>query len=273
VVPELVPDNTPVSQPVVTSATPELAPAGIDKPAVVDNSASAAASPKTVEELLGAEPASSAVDATSAVDISTPVSYWGHLKDMGLDYGWGPTAFFENIIELVHLNTSLGWAGTIAGSAVVLRVILFYFQRSGSDSMAKLAAMKPVLQPLMDQMESAKKAGNEEEVQRLKMQQQVIMKEVGVDMFRNLGTPVLQMVLGFGAFRCLRGMSTLPVPGMSTENLFWIHDLTVSDPTYLLPLATGGTMYVIMRVRCNSLPHLPIFSTLTHHSRWEVRLV
>ena len=75
------------------------------------------------------------------------------------------------------------------------------------------------------------------------------MGEAGGALWQSLMTPVLQGVFGFGAFRCLRGMTTLPVPGLSTEGWAWFTDLTVSDPYYILPMATGGIMYVIIKVR------------------------
>ncbi len=181
-------------------------------------------------------------------DPDTAVTYWGNLKDLGLDYGWGPAALFENIVELFYLNTTIGWAGSIAASTLVLRFVLFYFQRRGSDSMAAMAAMKPVLQPLMDQADEAKKVGDEEKVQLLKSKHKAISVEVGVTALKSFSTPIAQGILGFGAFRCLRGMSTLPVQGMSTEDLLWLHDLTVSDPLWVLPLATGGFAFLIARV-------------------------
>ncbi|KAF1962467.1 hypothetical protein CC80DRAFT_161496 [Byssothecium circinans] len=220
-----------------------MAPAGIDKAATVNSS-----DPKTVEELLGVDP-TPPVDTTPIVDVGEPITYWGNLKDLGLDYGWGPTAFFENLMELSYLNLDAGWVGSIAASAVILRLILFFgFQVRGSDSMAKLASMKPILQPLMDQMEEAKRRGEDDKVQALKMKQQSIMSEVGGDMFKNLGTPIAGMVTGFGAFRCLRGMSELPVPGMTTESFLWINDLTVADPTYALPVLTAGLMYAVIKM-------------------------
>lgn len=101
---------------------------------------------------------------------------------------------------------------------------------------------------MMDEMEAAKRAGDEEKASQLKMKQGLIMKEVGADLFKSMYTPLAQMVLGFGAFRCLRGMSSLPVPGMTTEGWLWFADLTVADPLYILPVATAASMFVVIKV-------------------------
>ncbi|KAF2685351.1 hypothetical protein K458DRAFT_301278 [Lentithecium fluviatile CBS 122367] len=232
--------------PEVTTATPELAPAGIDQPAVVDSVATAGSS-QTVEDLLGVEPPP-VPDTVPLVDPTAVVTYWGNMKELGLDYGWGPSAVFESLVELSYLNTTLGWGGSICLSALAIRCALFYFQVKGSDAGAKLAAMKPLLQPIVDEIEQAKRAGKDDKVLALKMKQKGIMGEAGGAFLPTLATPIMQGIFSFGAFRCIRGMASLPVPEMSSGGMLWFTDLTVSDPLFILPVIAGGTMYTIMKM-------------------------
>ncbi|PVI05482.1 hypothetical protein DM02DRAFT_516724 [Periconia macrospinosa] len=230
------------TEPVVTSSTPELAPAGIDKAAAVDSTTSDS---KLIEDVLGTD--SSAVD-TSLVDPTQVISYWGHMKDLGLDYGWGPSAFFQSILELTYVNLDVGWTGAIVVSAFILRNLLFWgFQRRSSNSLAKMAAMQPMMQPLLDEMEEAKRKGDDDKAQALKMKQKAILNEVGGDVGTNVGSALAQMVFGYGAFNCLRGMANFDVQGMSSESLLWISNLTVPDPYYIIPVLTGGIMYVVIK--------------------------
>ncbi|KAL5407403.1 hypothetical protein PMIN04_011748 [Paraphaeosphaeria minitans] len=245
---QLASEPTPVSEvvpePAVTTATPELQPAGVETTAVSANPTTILDG-RSVEDVL--EIATKATD-SSFIDPSLPLAYWGNLKDLGLDYGWGPSAFFESMLEVVYINAELGWAGTIVASALILRTGLFFtFQRWGSDAMAKSAAMKPILQPLQDEMEEAKRQGDDQRVQMLKMKQQTIMKDVGVDVFKSMGTAIAQGVFGYGAWRSLRGISSLPAPGITTDGWLWFTDLSVADPYYLLPVITGGIMYQVIR--------------------------
>lgn len=254
------------AEPVVTTATPELAPAGIDKPAVTADTAPISDS-KTIEQLLETDP----TPVASVVDPTALISYWGNLKDLGIDYGWGPSSLFSNLLELTYLNTDFGWGGTIITSALLLRLFMFVaFQRPGSDAMAKIAAMNPVLQPLMNEMEAAKKAGDDQKYELLKMKQASIMRDSGTSVFKGIGTSVAQMVFGFGAFRSIRGMRDLPVPGLETDGFLWFSDLTVSDPFYVLPAATGGLMYFVLKVSC--VAYLPILHTDVQR-RWAVKQV
>ncbi|KAF2705786.1 hypothetical protein K504DRAFT_505522 [Pleomassaria siparia CBS 279.74] len=225
---------------VVTSQTPELSPAGIDSPAVVDG-----ASPEllgTIEELL-ANP----LDHVPKIDPSITIDHYGQLKELGLDYGWGTTAFFEWLIEHVHITTGLGWLPSIVVCTSIIRVVLFYFQARGSDNMGKLAAMKPVLEEYQTKSEQAIRAGDKQQEQFYKFKQAEINKQAGVRLSQGVAAPLMLGVFGFGAFRCLRGMSSLPAPGMSEAGILWFTDLTIPDPYYALPAITGAIMYAVMK--------------------------
>ena len=206
----------------------------------------------SVEDLLSKVPESAADP--GFVDPTIPISYAGNLKDLGLDYGWGPSAFFETMLEYVYINGGMGWAASIIASGLLLRAGLFFtFQRWGSDANAKLVAMKPLLQPLQDQMEDAKRQGDEDRVQSLKLKQQGVMKDVGIDIWKQLGTGLAQAVFGYGAWRTLRGISSLPAPGMTTDGWLWFTDLTVADPYFVLPVTTGLILFAVLKV-CKNRP-------------------
>lgn len=43
-------------------------------------------------------------------------------------------------------------------------------------------------------------------------------------------------------------MANLPVPSLQTGGLLWFQDLTLSDPTYVLPLIVTATMWGVLEV-------------------------
>lgn len=43
-------------------------------------------------------------------------------------------------------------------------------------------------------------------------------------------------------------MANLPVPSLQTGGLWWFQDLTVSDPTYVLPLVVTATMWGVLEL-------------------------
>ncbi|KAH7413833.1 60Kd inner membrane protein-domain-containing protein [Phaeosphaeria sp. MPI-PUGE-AT-0046c] len=244
----------------VTSSTPELAPAGIDKAAVVNDPAAAAANtstsatdaattfqdPKTIDDLLGLEPAKDILP-KAEIDLTSLINHPGQLQELGLDYGYGMTTMFEKTIEMIYLNSGLGWAGSIVIASVVVRSVTFFFQVKSSDKMAAMAALKPVTAPLQEKIEEAIARGDKQQEQVLKMQQAHILRPYMGGIFSMGGFMIMQGWIGFCAFRCLRAMSTLPVPGMANDGLLWFTDLTVRDPYFLLPATTTGIFYAIFK--------------------------
>lgn len=75
-----------------------------------------------------------------------------------------------------------------------------------------------------------------------------IYQKAGVKAVRLYIPAVCQMFLGFGAFRLLRNMVSLPVPGLDEGGLLWIKDLTVSDPYFILPMVTALAFHLSIKV-------------------------
>ncbi|KAH8731964.1 mitochondrial export translocase Oxa1 [Phaeosphaeriaceae sp. PMI808] len=234
-------------EPIVTSATPELAPAGIDKAPVVNSTSETAGATlnhldqPTIDDLLQIDPASGYVDPTALID------HVGQLKELGLEYGWGMTSIMERTIEEIYLNFGLGWAGSIMVAAVAVRCATFFFQALSSDKMAGLAALKPLTAPLQAKIDEAVARGDKHQENLLKIQQGYIMKPHMGGFFSMGGFMVVQAWIGFSAFRLLRAMAELPVPGMAHDGFLWFTDLTVRDPYYILPLTTTAVFYTIFK--------------------------
>jgi YidC/Oxa1 family membrane protein insertase len=189
------------------------------------------------------EPVKADIDPTALID------HAGQLKELGLDYGWGMTTLFERTIEQIYLQSGWGWAGSIMVAGVAVRGATFVFQALSSDKMAAMAAMKPVTAPIQEKLDAAIARGDKEQEQLLKMQQAQILKPYMGGIFSMGGFMLVQAWIGFSAFRCLRAMGSLPVPGMVHDGLFWFTDLTVRDPYFILPAATTAIYYAIFKVR------------------------
>ncbi|KAF2125464.1 mitochondrial export translocase Oxa1 [Dothidotthia symphoricarpi CBS 119687] len=238
----------------VTSATPEIAPAGIDKAAVVDSVQSTAAGsvpgastassdPRSIDDLLDLDPVKDVV----ALDPTHLVDHAGHLKELGLDYGWGMTATFEKLLETIYLSSGWGWAGSIIAAGLVVRCGTFAFQALASDKLAGMAALRPITDPINKKMEAALAAGDKQKADMYKMQQAQVMKPYIGGMASTAGFMILQGWVGFSAFRCLRAMGELPVPGLSVDGFLWFADLTVRDPYFILPATTSAIMYTVFK--------------------------
>ncbi|CAN9131689.1 unnamed protein product [Alternaria alternata] len=254
--------NRPVSEsaqaaePAVTTSTPELAPAAIDKPAVVDGAsvsteaaaetASTYAEPKTLNDLFGAEPVKDTLP-TAEIDPTRLIDHAGQLKELGLDYGYGMTTLFEKTIETIYLQSGWGWAGSIVAAGLVVRCATFVFQAMSSDKMAAMASLGPITKPIQEKMEAAIARGDKQQADMYKMQQAQIMKPYMGGILSTGGFMIMQGWIGFSAFRFLRAMGELPVPGMSQDGFLWFTDLTARDPYLVLPFATSAIMYTVFK--------------------------
>ncbi|ORX96953.1 60Kd inner membrane protein-domain-containing protein [Clohesyomyces aquaticus] len=241
----------------VTTQTPELSPAGIDSPAVVGSSGGGSCAPIIDPASVPAAPeeAFSWADAHTAepqppseADPSQVVEQIGYLKELGLDYGWGVTSTMQWVFEHIYIYSDLSWGAAIIAGTVLIRFVTFWPLVRSADSQAKMASVSPFTKKLQEEVRIANQQGDVPRAQSLRAQLAATYKSVGTTPLTSLQGMLLQGVLGFGAFRLLRGMSSLPVPGMENMGFLWFHDLTVSDPYYTLPLAVGLFMHAVARL-------------------------
>ncbi|KAI9828371.1 MAG: Mitochondrial inner membrane protein oxa1 [Thelocarpon impressellum] len=212
---------------------------------VVSPEAVASAAPAAPPESLSVTSLDAVADLT-AEDLASMPERIGYLKDLGLDYGWGPTALVEWVLEHIHIWTGTPWWLSITLTALAVRAVLFRPYMGAADTSARMAALKPVTQPITDKMQESQRAGDTAGVMRARAELKRIHARAGVKMYKAF-VPMLQVFLGYGTFRLMRGMSTLPVPGLETGGLLWIRDLTISDPYFLLPLGTAAIFHLTMK--------------------------
>lgn len=172
----------------------------------------------------------------------------GYLKSLGLDYGWGPTAFIETLLEHIHIYTGTPWWASILLTAVAVRIALFKPYVAAADVSARIAAIQPMTKPIRDKMMASQRAGDQQGMLMARQELLQLHKKANIQTYKAF-VPLIQVFLGYGTFRLFRGMSALPVPGLETGGFLWLKDLTLSDPYFILPLATAGAFYMVMRVR------------------------
>jgi YidC/Oxa1 family membrane protein insertase len=171
----------------------------------------------------------------------------GYLKAIGLDYGYGPTATIEWILEHMHVMGGLPWWGAIAATAVLIRVVTFPLYLKSADQAARASALISVTKPLQDQMKAAQEAGDQTGVMQAWTQINAVRKRAGLSYMQQFTPMLVQAVLGFCSFKLMRAMSALPVPGLQTGGFGWVTDLTVSDGYLLLPALMAGSMHIMFR--------------------------
>lgn len=185
----------------------------------------------------------------SSVDVSAIPEQIGYLKELGLNYGYGPTACMESLIEHIHIYAGLPWWASIIASGVVIRLLLIKPSFDAADSSAKMNNLKPKTGKLEEKLKAAQRESDFHKMAPLQAELSKIRKQHGVVMWKPFVVPFIHLPLGFGTYRIVEGMSRLPVPGLASESFGWIHDLTVADPYYIIPIVSSWTLYMSMKVR------------------------
>lgn len=183
-----------------------------------------------------------------SVEISSIPERIGYLKDLGLDYGWGPSSLMQFVIEHIHIWSGLPWWASIVGAGILVRLALLKPMFGAADTATKLNNIRPALDPLRNQLSQAMKDGNTAKAQEFKMQMGKIQEANGVQAYKSF-MPLLQVPLGFGIYRVVKGMCALPVPAVAQESVAWLSDLTVADPFFILPACSAAFLYLALKVR------------------------
>ena len=152
------------------------------------------------------------------------------------------------ILEHIHVWGGAPWWLSIVLTALAVRVAFLKPVFMASDTTARLNAIKPATAPFTERMKEARRLQDTNALLKAKQDISAIYRRAGIELWRSF-LPLLQTLPGFGAYRILGGMTRLPVPGMDSAGVLWFPDLTLSDPYYILPIATGLLLYRVMVVR------------------------
>lgn len=171
-------------------------------------------------------------------DLPAVTEHIGYLKELGLDYGWGPTAAVEYLLEHVHVYSGLPWWGSILTTALLVRLALINTFISASDTSARMVVLEPIVKPIKDRLSAAQASKDVTTVKLVAIELKSVYQKANIKTYK-MFYPLIQVPIGYGTFRLLRGMSALPVPGFDEGGLLWLKDLTVSDPYFILPIITG----------------------------------
>jgi YidC/Oxa1 family membrane protein insertase len=173
----------------------------------------------------------------------------GYLKGVcGLDYGWGPTAIQEWMIEHIHILSGLDWATSICVSALIVRLVAFGFGLNAANTTVRLRELTPHLRPLQTEYKQA--TANRDQARMTQIAAQMRQMKIDFDVkYSRIFLPlIIQIPFQFGAFRLYRGMCELPVPGLVTSDWLWMTDLTQGDPLMVLPFLSAAILYTNVKL-------------------------
>ncbi|KAM0343015.1 hypothetical protein ACHAPU_008916 [Fusarium lateritium] len=248
----------PTVEAITTTPEAPTPPATID-PTPVVNDAPIVPAEAVAEVTQAAEPSSvtpADFDLATIADLANPnilnlPENLGFLREIGLDYGWGPTSVMQWVLEHIHVYTGFGWGGSIIATAFLLRAVMFYPQVRSVKFSAGMNQVKqdPQGQEAIEMIKRGYQTQDREMMQKGQFLQKMVREKYNASM-TGMFWPFVQIPFSFGLFRILNGMTHIPVPSLEDAGFLWFHDLTVADPFYLLPAM--GTGFLVSSLILNS---------------------
>jgi YidC/Oxa1 family membrane protein insertase len=200
-------------------------------------------------------------DGTFALDIYAGPQQSTQLIAVGRDfdhvnpYGW---RFLQGVVQPIAalcirlllwmhqvMQLSYGWVLVIFG--IVVRIVLWPLNQSAMRSSLKMQEIQPKL------AEVQKKYKDKPEKQREEIMR--VYKEAGASPFTALSgclPALIPMPVLFALFFVFQ--NTIEFRGVP---FFWLHDISIKDPLYILPVLMGISMYVLSWIGLRNAPPNP----------------
>jgi YidC/Oxa1 family membrane protein insertase len=144
-----------------------------------------------------------------------------------------------------HLQLGYGWIIIIFG--IVIRVLLWPLNQRAMRSQLKMQVLQPELQAVQTRYKN--------DPQKLQDAMMKVYRDHGMSPFSPVAgcLPMLiPMPILFTLYFVLR--NTIALRGVS---FLWLHDITLADPLYILPLVMGATSYLVSWIGMRNTPPNP----------------
>ncbi|EFN79417.1 Mitochondrial inner membrane protein OXA1L [Harpegnathos saltator] len=148
----------------------------------------------------------------------------------------------------MHISYDIPWWTTIVIGTVILRTLIFPLVVITQKNMAKFTNHMPVIQEIQQKMTKARHIGDHFESARYASELMEYMKKHNVKIGRNFLIPLVQAPIFISCFLALRKMANLPVESLKQGGFWWMQDLTIHDPYYIMPIVTCVTMYITIEI-------------------------
>jgi YidC/Oxa1 family membrane protein insertase len=147
-----------------------------------------------------------------------------------------------NSVNFLHDITGMGYAGSIVATTCILRLCILPLAIRGQRAASRMAHLQPELQ-MMKKRYEALGTPTQAETRVFTEQMQALFKRYDVKPFSSIAVPFVQAPIFIGMFFGMKKMPELFPEQMSMGGLWWFTDLTIPDPTYILPLACGISFF------------------------------
>ncbi|KAJ1019950.1 hypothetical protein NDA16_004231 [Ustilago loliicola] len=169
----------------------------------------------------------------------------GELTELGLNHWVSPPGWITNLLETIGTTTGLPWWGTIVITTVALRLLIAPINIAGQKNAIRLGNIQPEMKKNMDDIKHFKAAGDQMQMQKAVMATQKLLRDNNANPIKSVVPILFQFPLMFSFFLALERIAKSGSETFAHGGPFWTPDLTVPDPTWILPaVSTLATLAV-----------------------------
>jgi len=163
-----------------------------------------------------------------------------------IEYGWlGSIAkiLLKGVNFIHQYIPNYGWALVIF--TIFLKILLFPLTYKSSVSMAKMQTLQPKIKAIKKKYKNLK---DPEQRKQMNVETMALYKTEKVNPMGGCLPLLLQMPILFGFFNLLRTSINV----RHEPWIFWISDLSLKDPIYLLPILMGVSQIIVQKMSPSS---------------------
>lgn len=158
--------------------------------------------------------------------------------DLTVDYGflWWLAQPLFGLLSIIQ-SFVINWGLTIVIITIIVKGAMYPLTKAQYESMAKLRALQPKMQALKDRF------GDDR--QKMSQAMMELYKKEKVNPMGGCFPLILQMPIFLALYWVLLESVELRHAGF----IFWITDLSVKDPFFVLPVLTGASMFLLQKLQ------------------------
>lgn len=161
-----------------------------------------------------------------------------------VDYGWGFIGGIASLmlkaIKMIH-NIIPNWGWALVIFTLIIKILLFPLTYTSMVSMAKMQTLQPKIKALKKKYKNLR---DPEQRKAMQIEQMALFKSEKVNPAGGCLPMLLQMPILFAFFRLL----PISINFRHEPWVFWLTDLSVKDPIYLLPILMGVTQIIVSKM-------------------------
>ncbi|MEA3314242.1 MAG: membrane protein insertase YidC [Campylobacterota bacterium] len=159
-----------------------------------------------------------------------------------IEYGWFTFIAKPMFSMLQYIYDYVGnWGWTIVIVTILVKIILFPLSHKGMVSMNRLKELAPKVKAIQEKYSNDK--------QKASMHMMQLYKDEGANPMGGCLPVLLQIPIFFAIYRVL--LNAIELKG--AEWIFWIEDLSLMDPYYVIPVLMGATMFLQQKITPNTI--------------------